>query len=264
MNIFLVLSFLFSIGSMIGWCLELFYRRYSKENIEKRWVNPGFLIGPYLPIYGFGLCALYLLTGLNKMSIIYNKIAEKIIILFIIAVVMTLIEYIAGHIFIKKMKIKLWDYSNEWCNIQGIICPKCSICWAILGTVYYFLIHPHILSALIWLSKNLAFSFVIGFFFGVFTIDLGYSVRIMNKIRTFAVENNIVMKYELLKLQIIKSKQEGKEKLRFLLPFHTLQPLSTHLKKYLEIAIAFEENQLKGKISETAKIIRNKTKIRND
>lgn len=256
MNIFLVLSFLFTIGSMIGWCLELVYRRYSKDNIDRRWINPGFLIGPYLPLYGFGLCALYLLACYGSLHIIQNEIMRKVVLFVIMAVAMTLIEYAAGIIFIKKMKVKLWDYTDEWCNYQGIICPKYSLYWAILGAVYYFLIHPHILSALTWLSRNLAFSFVIGFFFGIFVVDLGFSIKILNKIRTFAVENNIIMKYELLKIQISKSTQGGKEKLKFLLPFHTLQPLSTHLKRYLEIAIAFEESQIKGKLSETTRVIR--------
>ena len=43
-----------------------------------KWVNPGFLIGPYLPIYGFGLCGLtgiYLLfSKMNMSSFYYNFI----------------------------------------------------------------------------------------------------------------------------------------------------------------------------------------------
>ena len=68
---------------------------------------------------------------------------------------MTAIEYIAGIIFIKHMKIKLWDYSNEKFNLQGIICPLYSFFWALLGALYYFAVHPHILEALRWLSGSL-------------------------------------------------------------------------------------------------------------
>ena len=99
------------------------------------------------------------------------------------AILMTIIEYIAGVIFIKGMKVMLWDYSKEKFNFQGIICPKFSFYWALLGAAYYFLIHPHILNALEWLSGNLAFSFVIGLFFGVFFVDFGYSINILSKIR---------------------------------------------------------------------------------
>ena len=52
MNIILVLAFLFYIGSIAGWVLELFFRKIVCS--EHKWINPGFLTGPYLPLYGFG------------------------------------------------------------------------------------------------------------------------------------------------------------------------------------------------------------------
>jgi uncharacterized membrane protein/AraC-like DNA-binding protein len=189
-----VLAFLFFIGSLIGWCLEVIFRRYfSSANKEKKWVNPGFLNGPYIPLYGFGLCLLYLLAGTQKYIVVENTVISRIILFVIMALCMTVIEYIAGSIFIKRMKIKLWDYSHERGNIKGIICPRFSFYWAVLGAIYYFLIHPRILDILRWLSENLAFSFVIGFFFGVFILDVWYSMSLTAKIRTFAKENDIVI-----------------------------------------------------------------------
>ena len=61
MNTFLKLAFLFYIGSSLGWVLELFFRRFiSGNNPERKWINPGFMVGPYVPLYGTGLCILYL------------------------------------------------------------------------------------------------------------------------------------------------------------------------------------------------------------
>ena len=51
MTVFLQIVFIFYLGSTFGWIIELIFRRI----VHKKWVNPGFLIGPYLPIYGFGL-----------------------------------------------------------------------------------------------------------------------------------------------------------------------------------------------------------------
>ena len=48
---FFILAFLFMFGSVAGWVLELFFRRIFSM---KKWINPGFLNGPYLPMYGFG------------------------------------------------------------------------------------------------------------------------------------------------------------------------------------------------------------------
>lgn len=202
--------------------------------------NPGFLIGPYLPLYGFGLTALYLMAGIEGTPLISEVTAGSKAVLFIImALVMTVIEYIAGLIFIKGMKVKLWDYSEEKFNLQGIICPKFSFYWAILSAVYYFFIHPHVKSALMWFSQNIAFSFIIGMFYGIMLIDLGYSLGIVKKIRSFAVENQIMVRYEELKLEIRQGAKERMEKNHWFLQFKSEVPLGEHLKRYLEIQGAF-------------------------
>lgn len=140
MNEFLKLAFLFFMGCILGWGLEVLYRHYSPANKTHRWINPGFLVGPYLPLYGFGLCALYLLASLENTSLIAEvTYGSKLLLFLVMAIVMTLLEYIAGLIFIKGMKVKLWDYTNEKFNLQGIICLRFSVYWAILGAVYYFL-----------------------------------------------------------------------------------------------------------------------------
>lgn len=71
-----------------------------------------------------------------------------------------------------------------------------SFYWAVLGAVYYFLVHPHILGSLEWLSRNLTFSFVIGFFYGVFVLNLANSTQLMVKLRRFAAEKQFVIRYE--------------------------------------------------------------------
>lgn len=197
MSAFITLAFLFFMGSLVGWGIEVIFRRFfSDANPERKWINPGFLTGPYLPLYGFGLTALYLIASCEKYSNIDNPLLNKMLLFIFMAASMTLIEYIAGVIFIRGMKIKLWDYSDQWGNVQGIVCPLFSFFWAVLGAVYYFLVHPHILGSLEWLSRNLTFSFVIGFFYGVFVLDLANSTQLMVKLRRFAAEKQFVIRYE--------------------------------------------------------------------
>ena len=130
MSEILVFAFLFFIGSCLGWCMEVVFRRFfSKSNPERKWINPGFLTGPYLPIYGFGLWGMYFVSMLSSVNMTGNEAADAVIILVTMAVVMTLIEYIAGLIFIKGMNLKLWDYTEMKGNIQGIICPQFSVIW---------------------------------------------------------------------------------------------------------------------------------------
>lgn len=235
MNQVLIFAFLFFIGSCLGWCMEVFFRRFfSRANPERKWINPGFLAGPYLPLYGFGLWGMYAVSALSAVAMTPSKALDVAIILVIMAVVMTIIEYIAGIIFIRGMHVKLWDYTKEKGNIKGIICPKFSVIWGMLGCVYYFFINPYVVGWVHWLSQHLAFSFFIGMFFGVFAIDLWYSLNISGKVRKFAQEKDIVVKYEELKDYLAQQREELEEKKRFMLAFKTEMPLSRQLEKYSE------------------------------
>ena len=138
---------------------------------------------------------------------------------------MTAIEYIAGIYSLRVNRVRLWDYTDQWGNIQGVICPKFSLAWALLGALYYFLIHPHILNALSWLSRNLAFSFVIGMFFGVFAVDVGHSARIVSKLKAFARENGVVVRYDAVKAHIRNQVEQNRQKYHFFRPFHSERPL---------------------------------------
>ena len=108
MKYLVIISTLFVIGSLIGWIIELFFRRFVSQ---KKWMNPGFLTGPYLPIYGFGVLALYAVSNIPLG--ITNQIVDIIVRILIIGVAMTVVEFIAGLIFIKGLKVKLWDYSKR-------------------------------------------------------------------------------------------------------------------------------------------------------
>lgn len=234
MSAFVKLSCLFCLGCSAGWVLELFFRRFfSKNNVERKWINPGFLYGPWLPLYGFGLCMLYLLAGIEPYLPFSGWLA-KLILFLIMAVCMTAIEYVAGIISVKLLKVHLWDYSEEWGNIGGIICPKFSLFWAILGALYYFLIHPNIINILDWISNNLAFSLVIGFYLGIFTVDVVYSCNLLAKIRQFANENQIVLKYDKF-CHIVNETMEKRKhrRRRFFTPLSHVH-LSDDLKNYLE------------------------------
>ena len=237
LNILLVLALLFFMGSLFGWVLELFYRRFiSPANPDRRWINPGFLTGPYLPLYGFSLCALYGLAHI-RITWISQPVIRQMMLFLVMSVVVTVIEFVAGMIFIRQMKIKLWDYEKEWGNIKGVICPRYSFYWAVLSAIYYFLIHPRILDSIYWLANHLSFSFFMGFFYGVFAVDFWYSMRIMARIKKFAKDNDIVVRYEILKSTIKSKSEEMKEKSSFIFSFRALSKewsFPEYLKYYLE------------------------------
>lgn len=194
---FLTLVLLFWLGGTLGWLLELLYRRFCSA---KKWINPGFLVGPCLPLYGFGLWGLYGLASIDLSGL--SAVPRVAVRVLLMGIAMTLIEYVAGKIFIVGMHVKLWDYSKKWGNIEGIICPEFSLCWTALGALYCYVIHPvfhHIVS---WLFDNIVLSFFLGVFFGILIIDLFYSFRILAKIRKFAADNHITVRLQTLQKNI--------------------------------------------------------------
>ena len=232
MSTFLTFAYLFFLGSVFGWILELFFRNLTQTH--SKWINPGFCIGPYLPIYGFGLCLLFLLASLERYRLIQNPFWNKALLFLLMAVGMTLIEYLAGLFCLKFLKVRLWDYSGLWGNVQGLICPLFSFFWTVLGAVYYFLIHPHILDSLHWLSRNPAFSFFIGMFFGIFLIDAAHSCHLAMRLKRFAQEHGSIVRYEALKDHILAAHQRNQETYRFFRPFREVKPLNVLLKEMEE------------------------------
>ena len=134
MNIELVqilkLLLYFIVYSFFGWIIESVF----KTILEKKWVNSGFLYGPFCPIYGFG-------AGI--MMIVLKPFEKNIIMLFFAAFfILSIWEYIAGWLLEKKFNTKYWDYTDNFLNINGRVCLLNSIFWGILGVVFTKIIHP--------------------------------------------------------------------------------------------------------------------------
>lgn len=224
---FLELTFIFFVGSTLGWVTELIFRRC----VHKKWINPGFLAGPCLPLYGSGLVVLYTICMFDY-SFIPSPIWQKVFVIAVITAAMTLIEYITGLIFIKRLKVKLWDYSDRFGNIQGIICPLFTLIWGVIGAAYYLFIHARIVGAVHWLCSNMQYSFFVGMYFGVFIVDVAYSFKVVSKIRKFAAEHKTVVRIEELKLQAKLRAEEFKHKHSFLFPLSGKTDLSSELVNY--------------------------------
>jgi len=239
MHFFLALAFLFCIGSVSGWVLELFFRRFfSSANPERKWINPGFCSGPYVPLYGLGLCLMYCIAQLEGFGVFAAPVWGRLLICLVIALCMTGLEYLAGSLALRWANLRLWDYTGQWGNIRGIICPKFSLVWAALGAAYTILVHRYMLQAVSWLADHLAYSFFIGLFFGVFLIDVIQSAELVSKIRRFAEENNVIVRYEAIKAKIRAKREEARLKYHFFRPFFTERPLIEHL---LELKESFEQ-----------------------
>lgn len=224
MNLFLVFVFIFFIGSTFGYVLELFFRRIY----HGKWVNPGFLVGPYLPIYGLSLT---LMTGMHVFFESYNILPIYQVLLMGLSI--TLIELIGGLIFLKQ-GVRLWDYRDRKFNYKGVICPLFTMIWIMMGAIYYLFIAQRVFKAITWFSNNISFSYILGIFTGAIVIDFCYSTKLYKKIKKYAKNNDIDIIYEKLKEHIKDVQKEAREKYSFILPFKQTSKINDYLNMYKE------------------------------
>ena len=112
----------FFAASFVGWLLEVAYAAVT----AKKFVNRGFLNGPFCPIYG---------VGVVLMDGALGRFQNTAIILLGSFVLGAALEFVAGFLMEKIFRQKWWDYSNRPHNFKGYICLEYSIVWAVAGAV---------------------------------------------------------------------------------------------------------------------------------
>jgi hypothetical protein len=91
------------------------------------------------------------------------------------------------------------------------------------------------LESLSWFENNLAFSFFVGFFFGIIIIDTVYSTNLIVKVRKFARENGLIVKYEEFKSSILEQAMKNKEKYSFVFAItNNVKSIEGHINRYMK------------------------------
>lgn len=119
----------FYIYSFFGWCIESSYVSIRK----KKFVNRGFMRGPFLPLYGSGAVLLLFVTIPVRDSLILSFIFG--------AAAATVLEYITGACMEALFKVRYWDYSNNPFNLHGYVCLGTSLAWGFLTIVMLRIVH---------------------------------------------------------------------------------------------------------------------------
>lgn len=177
----------FYIYCFFGWIFESCYVSMRK----KKWVNRGFLHGPFLPIYG---------SGAVMMLFVSEPFKENLVLTYFAGVVgATVLELLTGMVMESLFKIKYWDYSNQKFNFRGYICLSSSVAWGFLTIIMNEGIHPAILRLLVlvpkmWMDSLLAIVSACVF------VDVCLSVRDAIDLRNvlIGIEN---MQHEALRLK---------------------------------------------------------------
>lgn len=192
-NDFTLLNLLtmFYFFAIAGWIWESTFCSIK----EKHLINRGMLMGPYIPIYGFGGLYIY---------IIFNSVEDtNIIKIFIIGMVSaSILEYFTSLILEKIFQVKLWNYEGQFLNINGRICLGASIFWGILSVIFTKFINPIISKELFSWNHDLRLIIITSLttlfimdFISTVTSVLGLKQKIAN-----------IKKFEALKLDELKQK----------------------------------------------------------
>lgn len=122
----------FFIYCFVGWVWECCY----VSTLKHKWVNRGFLHGPFLPIYGFGAITILWITLPVRESIPAIALAG--------AVGATVLEYVTGAVMEKLFHVRYWDYSNQKCNLNGYICLSSTFAWGVFSVILVRYVHQYI------------------------------------------------------------------------------------------------------------------------
>ncbi len=109
----------FIVYSVVGWLWESVFCSFKARHFVYR----GFLLGPYCPVYGFGVVSVLLLIP-KEYGTIFNLYLN-------IVVIVTVVEYVASVLLEKLFNMQLWDYSKVPLNIHGRVAVPVSIFWGI-------------------------------------------------------------------------------------------------------------------------------------
>lgn len=124
--------FFFYFYCFFGWCFESAYVSVK----ERKWVNRGFMKGPFLPLYG---------SGAIMMLLVSKPFTDKWWAVFLAGCIgATILEYITGVIMEALFKVRYWDYSNQPLNYHGYICLGSSLAWGGLTLLMTYVIHQPI------------------------------------------------------------------------------------------------------------------------
>lgn len=131
----------FMLYSFLGWGMEVILGLIE----NKKFVNRGFLIGPYCPIYGYGMLLIVFLL---------KNYTDSPLVLFVLAMVICMVlEYLTSYFMELIFKARWWDYSSKKFNINGRVCLETAIPFGVGGSIIMYLVHPFVMNIVGKFSK---------------------------------------------------------------------------------------------------------------
>ena len=170
-------SLLFFACSILGWCIEVLCKLIQFH----RFINRGFLVGPWCPIYGFG--AVFI-------SLLLSRRAEDPLAVFGLAILICgILEYSTSYMMEKIFHARWWDYSTKKFNLNGRVCAGTLLPFGLLGLLLVYAITPVMFSCFDLLSETMIQIICLSLSL-LFLADITISTTTLVKIRVHAGKLN--------------------------------------------------------------------------
>lgn len=210
--------FFFYFYCFFGWCFESTY--VSLKN--RRFVNRGFMRGPFLPLYG---------TGAIMMLLVSIPFQHYLFLTYVAGCVgATILEYITGVVMEALFKVRYWDYSDQKFNFQGYICLSSSLAWGGLTILMTEVLHKPVERFVLSIPQSVI---------SVVTILLTFYI-----VSDFTLAFKAAMDLRDILIKMEKAKEE-------------LQ----HLQKRLDVLIAVVDNEVEERKNETKVALEEKLSV---
>lgn len=174
--------------------------------LKAKWVNRGFMRGPFLPIYGSGAIVVLIFT------LPFRTNAGLVFVVGMVSA--TILEYFTGAVMERLFHVRYWDYSSQRLNLNGHICVTSSLAWGAFSVILTLYGHTPVERFASHMSTNVLE--VIVFALTVYiSIDMAESIREAINLK-----------------EVLLSLEENNEDFR-------------RLQKHIEVASAFYGGELK-------------------
>ena len=237
---------LYYIYSVAGWIMET-----VSVSIQKRkFVDRGFLIGPYCPIYG---------TGVVAITVLLKKYSDDVVATFFMSIIICgILEYMTSYFMEKIFKARWWDYTNRKFNINGRVCLQNLVIFGILGTFIVFVANPFLIKYINMIPIT-TLHIILGIFSFIFLLDTIVSYKLIFELKDISRElkDNTIEISEKVKKRI-KSWKIGLYR-RFVRAFPRIKDYVIY-NRWEEIKKKIEESKegIKEKIVESTSEIKEK------
>jgi len=196
--------FFFYIYCMMGWVIECTYVSVRTRKLTNR----GFMMGPWLPIYG---------SGAIVMLFCANPFSHSYILTFLAGMIgASLLEFVTGLAMEAIFKVRYWDYSNYKFNIMGHVCLLNSLEWGVLTVILTRVVHAPLSRLLLSLPENVV---------KITTIVLSIIIAM-----DFALSFKAAIDLRNIIIQMEKARKELE-----------------HIQKRIDVLIAFSEEELSNR-----------------